>query len=132
MTESYRPLFSKLPPSRIERWHLVKTFAARWHQPFAQADGASESEITQAEHELGIRIPTALREWHLLAGKKTKIWSHQDHLVKLTELEFSRADDALLFRYENQACERWGIRREDITLDDPPVWSFVEKREESP
>lgn len=127
-----RPLFSKLPPNRNEGWQLVKTFVENWHQLFLEESRATASKISGIESTLGFPLPAALREWYLLAGKHAQIWSGQDCLLKLSELKFSLDDDALVFRYENQNCERWGIRREDLKLDDPPVWSFEEKREESP
>src|SRR5262245_51089708 len=33
---TYRPLFSKLPPERKERWRLVHEFIELWHQPLAE------------------------------------------------------------------------------------------------
>jgi hypothetical protein len=123
----YRPLFAALPKDRNDRWELVRSFVGNWHAPLLETDGVTEDDIAVAERGLGVQLPTALREWYLLAGRKTAIWSRQDSLAQLGGIQLSSPDKALLFRWENQGCERWGICREDLRFDDPPVCSFEER-----
>jgi uncharacterized protein (TIGR02996 family) len=123
---TYRPLFSKLPAARHERWRLVREFIELWDQPLAPQSGNTEAELRAVEEGLGNRLPEALREWYLLAGKQTRIWSWQDRLCPLHELQIE--DGRLIFRWENQGCETWGVRLEDFGQDDPPVYKCREER----
>jgi uncharacterized protein (TIGR02996 family) len=128
----HRPLFTRLPRRRVERWRLVEEFIDAWHSPLTERHGYSEEELTAAEARLGFRLPAALREWYSLAGKRKDVWSQQDRLVRPLELDLEPNDDALIIRYENQACERWGIRRQDLGRDDPPIFQFEEPARNSP
>jgi hypothetical protein len=47
-------------------------------------------------------------------------------------LEFDEQHEALIIRYENQGCERWGICAADLERDDPPVFQFSERVQCSP
>ncbi len=38
----------------------------------------------------------------------------------------------MIIRYENQGCERWGIRVADLGRDDPPVWEVDAGGQASP
>jgi hypothetical protein len=126
----YRPLFSKLPADRATRWHLLQIFIAFWYRPVEADDGFPEAEIAEAEAAIGFRFPLCLREWLLFAGRRRDIWATQDHLYSphlIAQLwldpNYERSDDYLVFYGENQGCERWGIRKSDCGLEDPPVWS---------
>jgi uncharacterized protein (TIGR02996 family) len=134
----HRPLFTKLPERRVERWRLVEEFIDTWHRPLTAGDGCTEEEIAEAERRLGARLPAALREWHALAGRRKDVWSVQDHLLRLhqtlwfRQLHFDQRSDALVIRSENQGCEHWGIRPADLDLDDPPIWELGAGRVCSP
>jgi uncharacterized protein (TIGR02996 family) len=122
---AHRPLFSKLPAGRHERWRLVQEFIELWHQPLTPQSGNTEAELHTVEKRLGHRLPAALREWYLIAGNQTEIWSRQDRLRQLHQLEIQ--DGRLIFRWENQGCEMWGLRLNDFEQDDPPVYKFREE-----
>jgi hypothetical protein len=59
-------------------------------------------------------------------GKRKDVWSKQDHLRLPGQLGsgWNNNSDALIFYHENQSCEAWGIRTEDLVADDPPVYRF--------
>jgi uncharacterized protein (TIGR02996 family) len=128
----HRPLFHRLPRHRIERWRLVEEFMETWYSPLEPGDGCSQTELAAAERRLGCQLPAALREWYLLAGNRQDVWSKQDHLVALTGLEIEPQHDALMFYYENQGCEAWGIRSRDLRREDPPVHQFFEPARATP
>jgi hypothetical protein len=123
------PFFSDFPKDRRERWARIRAFIGWWFGLPPHRDLAVE--IESAEARLGFRLPVALREWFELAELDPSLWRKQDFLERLPELAFSEEHDALIIRYENQACEMWGIQRADLSRDDPPVWSLLNKREES-
>ncbi len=120
-TLRHRPLFTKLPPTRQERWRLVEEFVSIWDRPLRPDDGYSEAELVETEGRLGFRLPAALREWYALAGRRNDIWSKQDHQGPLDRLT-AGPSGALNFRWENQGNEHWVIRPEDSGQDDPPVF----------
>jgi hypothetical protein len=109
------------PARRLERWRLITEFIEVWHGPLGAEDGFTEAELVAAEDRLGIKLPTALREWYALAGRRNDVWSRQDHLVPPTQLELDRESDILIVRQENQCCETWGIRTRDLNQEDPPI-----------
>jgi uncharacterized protein (TIGR02996 family) len=121
LVPKHRPLFSALPTRRLERWRLVEEFIDVWYRPWKTADGFSEEKVSGTEKRLGFRLPTALREWYALAGKRKDVWSKQDGLMLPQDLELDRKSDTLIIRYENQGCEKWGIRSSDLGDDDPPI-----------
>jgi hypothetical protein len=127
---TYRPLFRRLPASRTGRWRLVDEFIEYWHRPLHAGDGFSEAEIDAAEMHLGHRLPAALREWYTLTGNRGDLWSVQDRLLPPFGLKWDR--DILVIRYENQGCEKWGIRRKDLHRDDPPVFQVYDACKVSP
>ena len=127
LPQTYLPLFSKLPANRESRWMLVLRFVDFWSRPIAPGDGYSEADIEQCERELGHRLPAALREWYLIAGRRRDLWSQQDRLTTPNELfQFGRHENHLVFYAENQGCEVWGVRDSDILLEDPPVYRLKE------
>src|SRR5262245_17446799 len=133
--ETYRPLFTKLPATRAERWGCISQFIAAWHGALQAGDGYSEDELRASEAELGCRFPSALREWYKLAGKRKTVWSNQDRLNTPDEIAktqrkdhpwYRRFRESLVFYSENEGCEFWAIRHEDLNLDDPPVFRLEE------
>jgi uncharacterized protein (TIGR02996 family) len=120
---THRPMFTKLPEKRHERWRLVEEFIDIWYGPLQSGDGYSEEELQEVESRLGVRLPAALREWYGLAGKRDEVWSKQDPLVYPGNLTLLPGD-TLVIRNENQRMEAWGIMGEDIAKDDPPIYLF--------
>jgi uncharacterized protein (TIGR02996 family) len=117
----HRPLFAALPAARPDRWALVDEFIEIWHPPLGPGDGYPEDELRAAEARLGCRLPAALREWYALGGRRRDVWSLQDRLEAPDRLRVEPGSGDLVFRWENQGCERWGIRAADLGRDDPPV-----------
>jgi uncharacterized protein (TIGR02996 family) len=128
----HQPLFSRLPDRATERWRLVEEFIEVWHRPLEQGDGCSEEELADAESRLGLRLPRALRDWYRLAGKRSDVWSRQDSLPLPEQLRLDNESDTLVIRWENQACEKWGIRASDLGRDDPPIVEVGAGVESSP
>jgi hypothetical protein len=86
-------------------------------------DGVPAAEITAGEHRLGVRLPRALREYYLIAGRldqlnraHNRLYSAQDWFVDAGKLAFME---------ENQRVVFWGIPINGKTDDDPPVLQGV-------
>jgi uncharacterized protein (TIGR02996 family) len=123
----HRPMFTKLPKKRADRWHLVAEFIEIWYRTLKVGDGNSEAEIVATEERLGFRLPAALREWYALAGNRRDVWSKQDYLIPLDRLDPGREQGALVFYRENQNCEWWGILESDLGRADPPIHRFRDR-----
>ncbi|MCI0642045.1 MAG: hypothetical protein L0Y70_23455, partial [Gemmataceae bacterium] len=74
------PLFS-LPETRQERWLLLSQLIAEWYRPLTRGDGYSDDELQQCRTRLGTPVPTAMREWYGLAGRRDDVWNQQDTLL---------------------------------------------------
>ena len=111
--------------TRQDRWSLLKDFIAEWHRPLEDGDGYSAAEIDAAEQRLGLKLPVALRECYGLAGKFLEAFSVDPYaFTPLNELGFEEDDREILWLFaETQAIVSWGIRQQDLTQDDPPVYS---------
>jgi len=84
--------------------------------------GFSETEITELEERLNIKLPEKLRNYYLTLGRHENLnYSHNRLLKPDKEIGFSD-DGYLIFYEENQAVVYWGIKEEDLKLDNPPVW----------
>jgi hypothetical protein len=62
-------LLAAIPDIRSDRWRLLCDILAAWYRTITKLDGISEAELNAAEQRLGIKIPSALREWYMLAGR---------------------------------------------------------------
>jgi uncharacterized protein (TIGR02996 family) len=128
----HRPMFTHLPERRIERWRLVEEFIDTWHKPLKPGDGASEEELRATEESLGFRLPTALREWYALAGKREDIWTidegalHELSQLRADATQFNIHEEAIIFFSMGNGQEAWGIRWQDLGREDPPVFAFYQ------
>lgn len=111
--------------TREDRWSLLTDFVAEWHTPLQEGDGYSPEELNAAEQRLGLKLPLALREWYQLAGKRTDLFAIDPYdFTKPQELSIEEDDQNILWLFsETQAIVDWGIRQQDLMLDDPPVYS---------
>jgi hypothetical protein len=92
-----------------------------------QTFGYAEAEIGRAESRLDVHLPNVLREFYLTWGACDKMTQRIEMLLAPDDLHF-RAD-ALMFCVENQGVGHWGIARESLTDDNPPVvWAFNDAR----
>lgn len=84
--------------------------------------GFTETEINGLEKDLNIRFPLELKKYYLTLGKVEALnYSYNRLLKPKKEIGFS-SDGYLVFYEENQAVAYWGIKEEDLKLDNPTVW----------
>lgn len=92
---------------------------ADWFPPLASDDGYA--------NPVGpVDLPIALREWYHLCGKRSDIWSRQDHFH--SPIELKQQNGYLTIIVENQSCAFWGIPVGEIHNDDPPVFVDMSAR----
>lgn len=111
--------------TRQDRWSLLKNFIAEWHAPLAEGDGYPAAEIDAAEQRLGLKLSAALRDMYGFAGKFIETFSVNPYaFTTLNELNIEKDNKEMLWLFsETQAIVDWGVRRQDLTQDDPPVYS---------
>ncbi|MEU8006956.1 hypothetical protein AB0B66_37835 [Catellatospora sp. NPDC049111] len=105
---------------RRRGWEFVRGQAAAYGRPLAEGDGVDADRLRAAEKRLGIALPAALCEAHLLFGRRTDLTRVQDRLLAPGQL-LRDAEGVLVFRVENQYCASWGVPAEAVDRDDPPV-----------
>lgn len=101
-----------------DRWPLLEGWADAWCNSFQILEGYPESDLEKAEHCLGLKLPPSLKELYCFAGRRLS--KMNDPLVKPEDLEV--AQTVLPFWAENQYVWTWGVKRDDLLLDDPPVF----------
>lgn len=107
---------------RRAAWRFATAFARDWStRPLAADDGVTDEELRAAETRLGLPLPAALREAHLLLGRRPDLTSRHDALLTPDELYLDEDRGVLVHRVENQGCAYWGIRTTDLHLPDPAV-----------
>lgn len=84
--------------------------------------GYSEKELEGLEKRLGIQLPARLREYYLGLGKNERINSSHNRLLKPDGQVNFDSNGYLVFCEENQVVAYWGIKQEDLSLDNPAVW----------
>lgn len=90
--------------------------------PENEDHGFAESEIEALEKKLNIALPAKLREYYLTLGRHEAInYSHNRLLQPGEEIGFS-PDKYLIFYEENQAVVNWGIKKDDLSNANPPVY----------
>jgi hypothetical protein len=93
--------------------------------------GFSEIEILALENKLKVTLPAKLKEYYLELGKEENLNYSFNRLLK-PEDEVDFSDDGYLVIYEeNQVVAFWGIKKEDLKLDNPPVYGNYDTIEKS-
>jgi hypothetical protein len=117
-------LFGTLPAGTAERWRRLEALAAGWFDEPPSGEGVPEEELVAAEARLGVSLPRALREAYLRFGRRDELTlSNDDALLPPERL---RIRGGVLFFWDGgddrwNVEDEWGIRVEDLALDDPPV-----------
>lgn len=84
--------------------------------------GFSEKEIVELEKREGLILPKILREYYLLLGKNKEINFSFNRLLKPTNQAGFSNDKHFVFYEENQSAVFWGIKEQDLKLDNPCVY----------
>lgn len=93
--------------------------------------GFSESEMLELEKTLETKLPSKFKEYYLELGKEENLnYSFNRLLQPDDEIGFSD-DDYLVFYEENQNVAFWGIKKEDLKEDNPPVYGNYDTIEKS-
>jgi hypothetical protein len=75
--------------------------------------------LSGAEKRLGIRVPIALRDYYLVAGRERRFSTCHNRL--LPPFKWAVDKNRLIFMEENQWVVWWGVSTRNPDSDDPPV-----------
>lgn len=93
--------------------------------------GFSQTEILDLEKKLEVKLPVKLKEYYLELGKEENLNYSYNRLLKPDgEIGFSE-DNYLVIYEENQVVAFWGIKKEDLKQDNPPVYGNYDTIEKS-
>lgn len=118
-----RVCWSNLASSR--RWRGVVSFIRDWVGPFNSAHGMAPEELDEVLRAKSLSLPTALREWYLLAAG----WSQGGLNVWIRPQELAAADGMICILTDTDGITEWGIRAAEPDIEDPPVF-FLQKTPE--
>lgn len=93
--------------------------------------GFEESEIVALETQLDIVLPARLREYYLTLGKHEALNAAHNRLLGPDDIWYS-PDEYLIFYEENQAVVYWGIKNEELSNPNPPVYGNYSSDEWNP
>jgi len=108
--------FLVLPTPREARWKLVERVLAQWYPAGAGREVRSGNSLPAPPST----SCAALDEWFTFVSRQPGVWCRQDS--PFCGGFYGRSKNYLIIAVENQACAYWGVRREDLALDDPPVY----------
>ncbi len=91
-------------------------------------NGFSEEEISAFKNVYEY-IPKVLFDYYFQLGKVKQLNQTQDRLIEPEKLRFSKNLDFLIFYIENQWTCVWGINKNDLSMDKPPVYMSYEEDE---
>jgi uncharacterized protein (TIGR02996 family) len=128
----YEPMLRIIPDGWRERWRLIREFCERWHGQ-ALPDVGGECEAVARFAQITGRVPASVREWAAF---------HRDigtgpTPVRDGEFIADRVADreALVIFEELFPPNRllyYAVLERDLTLDDPPVYCFLDVPDEFP
>jgi hypothetical protein len=95
--------------------------------PLSERTALSSGVLAEAEKRLGVRVPAALREYYLVAGRERRFNMSCNRLLPPSEWRVDK--QRLVFMEENQAVCCWGVSIRNQSSDDPPVSEGIEDDE---
>jgi uncharacterized protein (TIGR02996 family) len=116
----YQPVFREVPDGWKERWRLLREFTERWHGVPVGDVGRHQREIEEAERQLKVKLPPAVREWiaysHDLMERESFGILRDNYAV--SRLKGFAAVSLLL---QSEGDVYWAVRNKNLNLPDPPV-----------
>lgn len=99
------------------RWRGIVEFIRNWVGPFDCDAGMSESTLDASLNAVGLSLPSAMREWYLLAGNLQQVglnvWIHPDSLAV--------HDGVIEVLTDPYGITSWRVSCRRLHVDDPPV-----------
>jgi hypothetical protein len=91
-------------------------------------NGFSNDEIQIIKNNFG-SLPQVFVDYYTELGKIQKLNNTQDSLVAVDRLINYATDEYLIFYTENQHACVWGIHKDDLSKNNPPVYMSFDEQE---
>ncbi|SHG02931.1 hypothetical protein [Flavobacterium johnsoniae] len=91
-------------------------------------NGFSNDEIQIVKNNFG-NLPEVFVDYYTELGKIQKLNNTQDSLVAVDRLINYATDEYLIFYTENQHACVWGIHKDDLSKNNPPVYMSFDEQE---
>lgn len=120
----YEPMLFNLPDEMLERWRVIRRFVGSWYGVSLPTVGGQAARIRQIEDNLGYPLPPSVREW--IALIYDLIDADAFGLMFRDALGFSeiQGTDAVSLLIQGEGDYHWGVKKEDLGTDDPPVYGY--------
>src|SRR5262249_37596050 len=112
--------------ARSPRWRGVVSFIQNWVGPLDANQGIATHQLDAILHEKGLKLPTAIRDWYLLAAK----WNQGGLNVWIPPQELTVGEGIVWILTDTEGINHWGVRVADVEVEDPPVVSYEKKNED--
>lgn len=94
----------------------------------AESNGFTENEIKIVKDIFG-ELPKVFIDYYAELGKHESLNHTQDSLIVPERFKYFQNDDYLIFYYENQRACVWGIHKNDLSENNPPVYMSYDEKE---
>jgi len=96
-----------------------RTLYLTFGYPLNERTAVSPRVLAAAEKRLGVRIPAALRDYYLVAGRERRFGACHNRLLAPQEWRIDK--HRLIFMEENQCVVWWGVSTRNPKSQDPPI-----------
>ena len=100
--------------------HQYRQLFARVGRPLRKQDRTLEPSIAAAEKKLGLRLPLALRDYYIIAGRERRLNRAFNELASPKDWELH--EGKLMFFAENLGVAYWGVSATSRQAVDPRVF----------
>jgi hypothetical protein len=99
--------------------NLYRAVFQTFGYPLSERTALPPGVLAEAEKRLGVRVPVALRDYYLVAGRDRRFNTCCHRLLPPSKWTVEK--QRLVFMDENQGVCRWGVSLRNPRSDDPPV-----------
>ncbi len=100
---------------------------ATFGYPLTERTALSPDALDAAGERLGVKVPAALRDYYLVAGRERRFNTSLNRLLSTSDWTIDKK--RLIFMEENQSVVCWGVSIRNPDSDDPPVSQGIDDDE---
>jgi hypothetical protein len=121
----YRPVFSKTPESWRDWWSAVREFVAGWYDIAPGEVRGYHPEADSLGRALGVSLSPSVHEWAAFAADLHEAGVFRRALRDRFTLGWDTQTEAVTLLTLNEGDVRWGVPREHLVGEDPPVDTWL-------
>jgi hypothetical protein len=121
----YKPVFTQPPQTWKDWWFAVRRFAAGWYGIPAGEVRGYHRDVDLLGRQLGVPVSPSIHEWAAFAADLRQAGVFDRAIRDLLTLGWDTATEALTLLTLVERDVRWGVRREHLAGEDPPVDTWL-------